>query len=325
MLALALATGVCAEPVAEMTGLSVFKDVELAKLAEGEVLTARGPAMSFSHGLSVQSCYVVMASMQKTMDLHAHWNATKHPELKVYLYGDLPAKPSPADFQRIASAPNNSSVRSLVEATETLNADQPKLQMTRAEAELFSKSNEKGLSGAVGANWGNLLCQRAGAFIAGGVSRQLPYEIAGGTVRPLEEMAQLLKDQPKIRGQFSALIQRLSSAPSNPQLYWELSDVEGEAVFTLGAFLTKRTETNCQAIDAQYYNSGGYFILLTFYQMWPVKIGEQEATLVWRGDLLSAASLGELHGVEKVAAGNAMTKEIKKTIGIFLKDVSTSH
>lgn len=325
VLALAVATRVCADPVAEMAGFSIFKEVDLAKLAKGEVMTARGPAMSSPRELSVQACYVVTAPLQKTVDLHAHWNPVKHPEMKVYLHGDLPAKPSPADFQKIASAPNNSSVRALVEATEALNTGPLKLQMTHAEAKLFSKSNEKGLSGALGAAWGNLLCQRADAFAAGGLSRQPPYELAGETVRPAEEMTQLMKDQPKIRGQFSGLIERLSSTPSDSLPYWELSDVDGEAALSLGAFLTKRGDAFCQAVDAQYYNSGGYYILLTFYQMWPVKIGAQEATLVWRGDLVSAASLGELHGVEKVAAGNVMTKEIKKTVGIFLKDVSTTR
>ena len=60
--------------------------------------------------------------------------------------------------------------------------------------------------------------------------------------------------------------------------------------------------------------------MLTFYQMWPVTVGSQTATLVWRCDLLSAPSLADLHGVERLASANAMTKEIQQTIHIFLKD-----
>ena len=260
------------------------------------------------------------------MELHADWSATGHPDSKVFLHEDIQARPSLDNFKKIASAPDNKPVRALVAATQKLNQEQPRLQMTRAEAKLVSTTGAQsgGMAGEEGAFWSNLLLKRAGAFIAGGIARQPGYEIAGGTIHVSEEVGQLLKEKPQIHSQFATLIDKLDS-PSNPRLYWELSEVEGTGVLSLGALLTRQTETSWQAVDAEYYNSGGYYALLTFYQFWPVKIGDKDATLVWRGDLLSAATLGELHGIERIAASGSMSKEIKKTIGIFLKDVSTGH
>jgi hypothetical protein len=290
-------------------------------------MAARGPSMSFARGLSVQTCYLVPSPLAKSVDLHQHWNATKIPELKVYLHGDLPGKPSIEDFRKIASAPDNPAVRSLVTATQKLNPEQPKLQLSRAEANIFKPGPEVrgGMPPAVSAFWSNVLLERSSAFASGGISRQPPYENSGEAIRVSEEISKLLKAEPKIRGQFAALADSLTGVPSKPALYWELSDVEGQATFSLGALLNRQGAGSWQALDAHYYASGGYYALLTFYQMWAVEIGGRPATLVWRGDLLSAASLGELRGVERIGSGTAMMKEIQKTIGIFLKDVSTGR
>jgi hypothetical protein len=53
-----------ADPIADLRSYSVFKDADLNKLASGDVLAARGPAMSFARGLSVQSAYVVRAPVR---------------------------------------------------------------------------------------------------------------------------------------------------------------------------------------------------------------------------------------------------------------------
>src|SRR5207302_3469398 len=118
------------------------------------------------------------------------------------------------------------------------------------------------------------------------------------------------------------LVDALNGPPSRAALYWELFDVEGRAAFSLGALLDRPASDKWQAVDVQYYSSSGYVALLTFYQGWPVTINGQPATLVWRGDLLSAPSLAELHGVERMGSGSAMMKEIQKSVRVFLRDVS---
>src|SRR5947208_520275 len=54
---------VAADPVAELASFSVFKNIDLAKLASGNVLAARGPTMNFPRGLAIESCYVVQAPL----------------------------------------------------------------------------------------------------------------------------------------------------------------------------------------------------------------------------------------------------------------------
>ena len=284
--------------------------MDLSKLAKGEVQTVRLPAMSYTRGLSTQFCYIVPAGLQKTAELHQRWNATQHPELKVYLHSDLPAKPGAGDFSKIAQAPDNASVRALFAATQKNDPG----QMSQAEAKLFKPGTNPR------AFWSDLLFRRASAFASGGLGKQSPYSFNGETVPPSAEVERLLNEQPKIRTQFSSLAGSLSGMPPVQQLYWELADVEGTAAFSLGALCAKPATNTWQAIDLHYYASSGYFVMLTFYQMWPVTVGSQPATLVWRCDLLSAPSLADLHGVERLASANAMTKEIQQTIHIFLKD-----
>jgi hypothetical protein len=44
------------------------------------------------------------------------------------------------------------------------------------------------------------------------------------------------------------------------------------------------------------------------------------STLVWRGDMISAASLGTLHGVERLGSESVMMKNITKAVTLFRRD-----
>ena len=101
----------------DLRSLSVFKDADLGKLAGGDVLASKGPAMSFARGLSVESAYVVRAPVKSTVALQQQWNPARHPELKVYMQGDVSGRGNPGDFQGLASARSNSSVKAFVDAT----------------------------------------------------------------------------------------------------------------------------------------------------------------------------------------------------------------
>ena len=327
---LALCVPARADALADLASFSAFK-VDLDKLAGGAVQSARGAPTSFSRGLSVESLYVVRKPLSKTAELHLQWDPTRHPELKIYLHGDLSAHPKAAEFQKLGAAPSNGSVKSLVAATQKLGSGPTELQLSHAEAKAFATTAPGanpaggGLPANITAFWMDVLFRRAQAFAAGGADRLPPYETGPEIVRPAEEIARLLKDAPKVRRQFGALIDAsplTGGKAGAPELYWEMCDVEGQAALTLGAVSSRTAGETWQALDGQYYASGGYHVFLTFYQLWPVKIAGQECTLVWRGDLISSASLATLHGVERMGSSTAVMRGTKKNIETLLKDAA---
>lgn len=318
-----------ADPLSELAAVSSFKDVNLDKLAAGTVQMARGPAMSFPRGLAVESLYVVRKPVAKTIELHEQWNPNKHPELKVFLHGELSAHPAAAEFQKVASAPANAAVKALASETQKLGSGPTTLQLSIADAKAFASQGAAGAAGGalppkVAAFWSSLLLQRTQTFLAGGMAKMPPYETGGEAVRPADEVARLLKDAPKVRSLFGALIDAnpiTGAKAAQPQsTYWEMFDADGQAAFNLGALYVRMNGDICQALDGQFYASGGYYTLLTFYQMWPVKVGGHDCTLVWRADLISASALASLHGVERMGSSTAMMRETKKSIESLLKD-----
>ncbi len=320
---------VMADPVAEIVSFSNFKDVDLKKLAKGDVISASGSTMKFPRGLEVESLFVLPMPVAKANDAQQKWDGMRHAELKVYQHVDLPHRPSAQDFQRIASVPHNFSVGKFVTATEKLNPERPELQMSAAEARGIGKM-EGGAKGAmppsVAAFWSNLLHGRASAFLQGGLAGQPAYAGRSGTARPADEAAELLRERPAIRRQFSALTATMTGgAGGNPALYYELFDVEGRAALSLGATYTRTAGESIQSGTVQFYSSDGFFVLLSITQMWPVQIDGRPATLAWRADLLSSSQLGDLRGIERSGASVAMRKEIQKNITAMVKDISSQR
>src|ERR1700730_3132428 len=314
------------DPVSELASFSVFDKVDINELAKSDVKTMHGPPMS-GEFLSVQSCYVMLGSPARQIEALRQWDPTKHRDLKVFLHADLPAEPGPADFSKLKNAPDNSSVRALISKTEKLSSD---LQVSRDEAKKFSPGAASGggaLPASVAAFWTDVLVARAKSFISGGTSAEPPYDHSGETIRISEELNGLLKQQGKIRRQFSGLLGETGigrgAGALTPELYWELLDVDDQGVLTLGASYNRAgTGGTHQAADVLYYASGGYYVALTLYQMWPVSVDGKASTLVWRGDMISSASLASLHGVERLGSESAMMKDISKAITLFRRDTA---
>ena len=315
--------------VSELATFSVFDQIDINELAKTDVKTMHGPPMA-GRLLSVQSCYVMPGSPAQQIEALRQWNPTKHRELKVFLHSDLPAAPTPANFDKLKDAPDNSSVRALLSSTQKLGSD---LQISRDEAKKFSGGSTSGggaMPAAVAAFWSDVLAARAKSFASGGISAQPPYDYGGDTIRPIDEANSLLKQQEKIRKQFSGFLAETGIGRGvgslTPELYWELLDVDDQGVLTLGAFYNRMgTNGGYQAADVLYYASGGYYVALTLYQMWPVTVDGKASTLVWRGDLISSASLASLHGVERLGSESAMMKDISKAITSFRHDASGGH
>jgi hypothetical protein len=317
-----------ADPVSELASFSIFDKVDLAQLAKSDVKTAHGPPMRNPRFLAAQSCYVASGSPAQQMDALRRWDPTRHRELKVFLHSDLPSNPSPANFEKLKNAPANASVRSFVAATQKLSSD---LQISRDEAKKFSPGTAGGGGGAipapVAAFWADVLSARTKSFVSGGMSAQPPYDHAAPSVRASDEVNGLLREQEKIRRQFSGFLGATGigrgAGSLRPELYWELLDVDDQGVVTLGASYSRSGAAGTyQAADVLYYASGGYYVALTLYQLWPVTAEGKGSTLVWRGDMISAASLGSLHGVERLGSESVMMKNITKAVTLFRRDSS---
>jgi len=319
-----------ADAVSELASFSIFDKVDLAQLAKSDVKTAHGPPMSNPRFLAVQSCYVSPGTPAQLIAALRRWDPTRHRELKVFLHSDLPSSPTAANFEKLKNAPNSGPVRALVADTQKLS---PELQISQAEAKKFSPGSAGG-GGAMPASvvtfWTEVLLSRTKSFVSGGTSAQPPYDHSGKAIRASDELNGLLREQGKIQRQFSGLLGATGigrgAGSLTPALYWELLDVDDRGVVTLGADYSRAGEGGTyQTADVLYYASGGYYVALTLYQMWPVTVEGKSSILVWRGDMISAPSLADLHGVERLGSESVMMKQISKAVTLFRRDTSGSR
>ncbi len=306
-LILALAGSAWADGVSELKSFSVFTTVDLGQLAQGDAKAVRGAPMETSRFLSVQTAWVAPGTPEQTAAALRRWSPAGHSELKVIQHN------GGSNFSRLSQAPNNAAVQALVSATTSKS---PALQISRAEAAKLPEADAGGtMSGKVASFWQSVLSGRAQAFASSGVSAQPPYDHSAQAIRPGAEINSLLGEQGKIRKQFSGILN------GKPDQYWEMVEVEGKAVLTLGASYSRSgAGGSYQAADVLYYASGGYYVALTLYQMWPVTVEGKPSTLVWRGDMISSAELAGLAGVERLGSESAMMKDVSRAIRVFRRD-----
>lgn len=289
-----------ADPGSELASFSVFDKVDLAQLRNNDAKPVRGGSLGSARYLSVQTVYVAPFPPAELLAKMRSWNPTRHPELKVYLHID-----SGSNFSRLQNAPDNSAVRYLTNATSQRSSD---LQLSAAEMKLLPGES-------FASTWTKILSGRARI----GISSQPPYDNATPPVRPGEELNGLLHSQEKIRRQFAGLLPGGKS-----EMYWELQNVDEQGVLTLGAH-SSRTGAGgtIQTANTLYYASGGYYAGITLHQLWPVQVEGRASTLVWRGDMISSASVASLRGIERIAAESTMIKDISRVVSFFRQDTGS--
>ncbi len=312
-----------ADALSELAGFSVFSSVDLNQLAAGQVKSERGPKMASQRYLSVQTVYVVPRPPAREVELLGQWSPTRHPELKVYLHQDLPASPGAENFAKIRALPDIGPVRALMSnsqrASDAIQLSQAEMQKLRA----ISAGGPAALTGF----WIETLAARSKAYTNGGSAAQPPYEAGGQTIKPAQELNGLLQSQDRVRAQFSGLLSGTGigrgGGGMRPRHYWELLSVEDAGVLTLGAgYQRAGSNGSYQRADTLYYASGGYYVTLTLWHLWPVNIGGKASTLVWRGDMVSSASLAGLRGIERLGSESAMKKNITRSIDLYRRDTA---
>jgi hypothetical protein len=321
-----------ADPITELRSASVFKNADLTKLGGGEVLASQGPTMRFSRGGSAQSAFIVRAPVKTTANLLQEFRPIRHPELRVYAQGDISARATPNDFQNLASAPSHSDVKAFVDATVKLPGDASRLQLSSAEVGEYGAGGSSSggtIPAPVAAFWSQVLAQRVKSFVSGGLSAQPPYQTSGSSVGVADEVARLLEESGSVRTHFAPVISSTAIGGGRgsltPGLSWQLFHAGGQSIVSLAAVslnaaYQRPVADGWQTADLGFYSSGGYYAVVTFHQLWPVQVGGSDATLVWRVDLVSSSSLGELRGAERLGSGAAMMREIQKNVRAFLSD-----
>ena len=317
-IALSLA-GYCqaADSAADLRLFSRFEDVIPEKLADGTILAQRGQTMSFRRGISVQTCFVVLnRDPQQTAKAFQNWDPSPHPETGVLIHRNLNHPPVPGDFQELNLNPRNPAIRWLTEKTTNSPGD---LQLSSTEMDQARKIKTAApdKNAQVSAFWKNVLLGRAVRFFEKGYGGADSYRAGEELINPRSEMLNLLKEESSIRKRFHPILSETldlgdgQTSPLDTVFYWEILDVTGQAILNLGVIYLAETAGGIQILDTQYYCSGTYHVSVILYQLWPVSIAGKPATLVWRGDFLSSASLGRTKGIERMAYGSAMLQEIK--------------
>ena len=220
--------------------------------------------------------------------------------------------------------------RRLVARTQAIKPDRTDLNVSLAEARQIFERMKKGEepSEAATSCWRDILKVRALKFQREGLAGVPPYETGKSVITVASEIENLLKEDPKVMKQFSQLLsetfftkrQPKKTAPG-PYYYLDLLEVDSRATFNLGAIYLKSWGDRYQIADCAYYSSSGFYASYTLRQVWPIKIKDQNASLVWRGEFVSAPSLADRKGIEAMAAPAILLQELKKTIRAFQEDV----
>ena len=77
-------------------------------------------------------------------------------------------------------------------------------------------------------------------------------------------------------------------------------------------------------MDAEYYVSGSYNGAMTLCEIWPIRVGDKPAALIWRGDFLSARTMAFAKGIDRIVITAIMVQQIKKVIRCFQTDLQTA-
>ena len=334
-LSAALSLAACAgpsDPVETIKNFSDFQQIDVGRLLNGDILTERGSLMSFPNGISAQTCFAIPLSAEETAKRLQSWDPSRHAELKVYAFHALHVPCEPADFQPLDFNSSQKPVRWLLDKTVANTPAKSELNVTHGEArELADCVPKRADPRKVSECWARLLLSRASAFQQQGLAGVLPYEVAGKSVSPAEQLRTMLREQLAISHEFLPILKKIGlagneDAPSlTPSYYWTLFDADYHGTMNLGAVYLLAVGDHFQLVDVEYYVSGSYYTSATLYEVWPVQAGGKSGALVWRGDFFAAPALRFTKGTERIAYGVLMLQDIKKEIRCMEDEAKTGR
>ena len=313
------------EPVETIQRLSGFRQLDVAQLLAGDILSERGTLMDFPNGISAQTCFAVPLPAAEVARRLTSWNPQPHPELKMLAFQVLPVPCQPADFSALHFDSPLRPIRWLVEKTLATTPTKSVLNLSQAEARELSRS----LAGSkdpqrLTTSWSKLLAARVTALQQQGWAGGLPYEVADKTTSPVAQLHALLRDQAEVAMEFAPVLRTAGLLAGGsvdgalpPVYYWSWFEANHHATVTLGVVYQIQDGVRYQIADVEYYVSGDYYAAVSLYEVWPVAGG----ALIWRVDLFAAPMLEYTKGVERLAYEVLMVQEIKKETRCLLNDL----
>jgi len=332
----AVSIGMSADPVAHLKSVSSFQEIDLQKLAQGDILTQRGGLTKFRRCIAGESCYVVLKKPEGVAKFIRTSDPAKTPDASVFFHCDYKPPLRDEDLATWNLGADKFAVRRFVTRTLAITGDKADFAISRQEAQAMaqclkdSPDRDKQSAEATRRCWALTLKNRDKQFRENGLGKIAPYEMDASPISPTAEMKSLLDEHPNVTKEFAPLLAEtgISAPPVKrmaiaPQHYVEMINWDIQATMDLGVILTKALDDGrYQILDVQYFSSGMYYVSLSLQELWPVQVDGKDATLAWRVDLLSAPTLEVTRGIERMAYAKIMMIEIKKSIQGFKKDIS---
>lgn len=307
-----------AAPLDELRSLSQFRNIDLAKLKNGEIVSERGPVGDFPRGIHLECCYFINAPMNVVGQGLLHWDPLRHKYLKVRRYREFSLPPGPDAFQAVRLDPEAAGDRWLFEQTTkvTQGSAAGDLHLTNDEAALL---HEKSMEPSEA--WREIFRRRSEALARGGLDAVPPYG-SDQSISPGSEFRGLLSLAPKAAKHFRLItggrpMVSAGPAPTESIGFWEAFRARDHNILQLGLFAGRKGSDSWQLINCVYYPSDTYFMSLDLFQLWPVDGG----TLVWQVGFASAPFRSYLGGIDRFIAGRLMMQATLDTIAVFRSDM----
>lgn len=310
------------EPLDELRSLSRLRNVDLASLKSGEIVSTRCPLGDFPRGIQIECCYFIHAPMNVVGRALVHWDPIPHKELVVRVYREFSLPPGPDVFRNLELNPKTADDKWLFEETARVSQGQATtdLHLTTEEAALL---HEKSM--APSEAWREILRRRSEALAHGGLAAVAPYG-SDESISPGSEFRGLLTLAPKVARHFRLITGAQPAVSTGDPAtdavgYWEALNVRNHTTFQLGFFAGRQGNDSWQLIGCAYYPSDTYFMALNLFQLWPVDGG----TLVWQAGFASVPFRSYLKGIDRFIAGKLMMRETHNTIDAFRTDIEKRH
>ena len=292
-------------------GWSGFEKVDVEKLGHGKIATECNGSMGFARGISAQAAFVVNATPEGAVRTLLTSDPTRRPEEETY-QRPLFHHEGEAGFAKVKLDPKIPAVRRLLEAMRKREG----LHLSREEIAQLPQGD--GIEDAQ-RFWAETMRQRWTQWTQRGELR------ATEAIDVRSEIASLLKEESKLAKHFAALLTPFTQAGAPPEPavhYWDLSNVNHTAAFSLGAIYTRAADGRQQVLDVSYYASSGYLASITLYELVPVTLDGQPRALVWEGCLVSAPALAGGFGVKKAVGSRLMVGDLEKSVRFFQQDAA---